>query len=254
MIVENKVVLVTGAGSGIGRAAAIAFARGGARVAVQDLSPASAAGTVAEIAAHGGEAIALSGDVSRQDDMEAVVHAVVRRFGRLDCAFNNAGIGAARIGAAPMKIAEMSLETWDRILAVNLTGVWLSMKYEIAQMQKQGTGGAIVNTASIAGLIGIATASAYVASKHGVLGLTKSVALEYAAQDIRINAVCPGYIVTAMTEDLGEERAQQIAAKVPLGRMGTPQEIADLVVWLCSNQASYVTGAGFTADGGMTTG
>jgi NAD(P)-dependent dehydrogenase (short-subunit alcohol dehydrogenase family) len=254
MTVDNKVVLVTGAGSGIGRAAAIAFARGGARVAVLDQSPDSAAGTVAEITANGGTAIALHGDVSAPDDMEAVVGAVVRRFGRIDCAFNNAGIGAGRIGAAPMKIAEMPLETWNRILAVNLTGVWLSMKYEIAQMQKQGGGGTIVNTASIAGLVGIPTASAYVASKHGVLGLTKSVALEYAAQNIRVNAVCPGYIVTAMTDDLSEERAQQIAAKVPMGRMGTPQEIADLVVWLCSDQASYVTGAGFTADGGMTTG
>lgn len=254
MTVENKVVLVTGAGSGIGRAAAIAFARGGAKVAVMDQSPTSASGTVAQIVADGGEAFALHGDVSAPDDMEAIVQSAVRRFGRLDCAFNNAGIGAGRIGAAPMKIAEMPLETWDRIMAVNLTGVWLSMKYEIAQMQKQGTGGAIVNTASIAGLVGIATASAYVASKHGVLGLTKSVALEYAAQDIRVNAVCPGYIVTAMTEDLSAERAQQIAAKVPMGRMGTPQEIAELVVWLCSNQASYVTGAAFTADGGMTTG
>lgn len=254
MTVENKVVLVTGAGSGIGKAAAIAFARGGARVAVMDRSPESASATMEEIVASGREAIALHGDVAAPDDMEAVVHAVVRRFGRLDCAFNNAGIGAGRIGAAPVKIAEMSLETWNRILAVNLTGVWLSMKYEIAQMEKQGTGGAIVNTASIAGLIGIPTASAYVASKHGVLGLTKSVALEYATQNIRVNAVCPGYIVTAMTDDLSEERAQQIAAKVPMGRMGTPQEIADLVLWLCSAQASYVTGAGFTADGGMTTG
>ena len=254
MTIENKVVLVTGAGSGIGRAAAIAFARSGARVAVMDQSPPSAAGTVEQIVRGGGDAIALHGDVSSAQDMEGVVEAVVGRFGRLDCAFNNAGIGAGRIGAAPMKIAEMPLETWERILAVNLTGVWLSMKYQIAQMQKQGAGGAIVNTASIAGLIGIPTASAYVASKHGVLGLTKSVALEYAAQRIRVNAVCPGYIVTAMTDDLSEERAQQIAAKVPMGRMGTPQEIADLVVWLCSDQASYVTGAGFTADGGMTTG
>ena len=254
MTIENKAVLVTGAGSGIGRAAAIAFARSGARVAVMDQSPASAASTVAQIVTDGGNAIALHGDVSSAQDMESVVAAVVGRFGRLDCAFNNAGIGAGRIGAAPMKIAEMPLETWDRILSVNLTGVWLSMKYQIMQMQKQSGGGAIVNTASIAGLIGIPTASAYVASKHGVLGLTKSVALEYAAQHIRVNAVCPGYIVTAMTDDLSEERAQQIAAKVPMGRMGTPQEIADLVVWLCSDQASYVTGAGFTADGGMTTG
>jgi len=250
----NKVILVTGAGSGIGRAAALAFARNGGRVAVVDQSLDSAHETVEQIIRLGGDALALQADISTPEAVADMVAGTVARFGRLDCAFNNAGIGAGRIGARPEKIAEMSLETWNRIIAVNLTGVWLSMKYEIAQMQKQGGGGAIVNTASIAGLIGIPTASAYVASKHGVLGLTKTTALEYAADNIRINAVCPGYILTGMTDDLTEERAQQIAAAVPMKRMGSSEEIAEMVVWLCSDRASYATGAGFTVDGGMTVG
>ncbi len=250
----DKVILVTGAGSGIGRAAALALARDGGRVAVADQSLDSAHETVAQITEMGGEALAIQADISNPEAVAAMVASTVARFDRLDCAFNNAGIGAGRIGARPEKIAEMSLETWNRIIAVNLTGVWLSMKYEIAQMQKQGHGGAIVNTASIAGLIGIPTASAYVASKHGVLGLTKTTALEYAPDNIRINAICPGYVLTGMTDDLTPQRVQQIAATVPMKRMGNSEEIAEMVVWLCSGRASYVTGAGITIDGGMTVG
>jgi NAD(P)-dependent dehydrogenase (short-subunit alcohol dehydrogenase family) len=221
---------------------------------VVDQSLSSASETTTMVREAGGHVTALQADVSDEGSVAAMVGGVVSAFGRLDGAFNNAGIGAGRLGALPLNIAEMSAEVWSRIVAVNLTGVWLCMKYELAQLQKQGEGGAIVNTASIAGLIGIPTASAYVASKHGVLGLTKTAALEYAAAKIRVNAVCPGYVETGMTEDLSAQRIAQIINKVPMKRMGTSNEIAELVAWLLSERASFVTGAGYTADGGTTVG
>ncbi len=251
---HGKSILVTGAGSGIGRAAALMLAQAGGRVAVVDQTLDAAEATVQTIRQAGGEAIALQADVSDEAAVETMVARTVSAFGRLDGAFNNAGIGAGRIGAVPCNIAEMSSEVWGRIIAVNLTGVWLCMKYELAQMQQQDAGGAIVNTASIAGHIGIPTASAYVASKHGVLGLTKSAALEYAARRIRVNAVCPGYVQTGMTSDIDAERVAQIVAKVPLRRLGESHEIAEMVLWLLSERASFVTGAGMTLDGGTTVG
>ncbi len=250
----DKSILVTGGGSGIGRSAVLMLAGMGARVAVVDQSLSSASETTAMVREAGGEAVALRADVSDEASVSATVHSVVSAFGRLDGAFNNAGIGAGRLGAMPLNIAEMPQDVWSRIIAVNLTGVWLCMKYELIQMQKQGQGGAIVNTGSIAGLIGIPTASAYVASKHGVLGLTKTAALEYASANIRVNAVCPGYIETGMTEDLSAQRIAQIVNGVPLKRMGTSHEIAEMVVWLLSRRASFVTGAGMTVDGGSTVG
>ena len=250
----GKVVLVTGGGSGIGRAAALLLAGAGAHVAVADQSLSAASETSTMVGEAGGRAMAVQADISNEASVAAMVEATVSAFGALDCAFNNAGIGAGRIGALPRNIAEMPTEVWSRIIAVNLSGVWLCMKYELAQMQKQGRGGAVVNTASIAGLIGIPTASAYVASKHGVLGLTKTAALEYAAAKIRVNAVCPGYVETGMTVDLSAERIAQIVGKVPMKRMGTSHEIAEMVAWLLSERASFVTGAAFTADGGTTVG
>lgn len=250
----DKAILVTGGGSGIGRASALLLAQAGARVAVADQSLSAATETAMMIRDAGGDALALQADVSDEHSVMHMIDGTVSAFGRLDGAFNNAGIGAGRIGALPQNIAEMPMETWSRIIAVNLTGVWLCMKYELAQMQKQGHGGAIVNTASIAGLTGIPTASAYVASKHGVLGLTKTAALEYAAKHIRVNAVCPGYVETGMTEDLSAQRIAAIVDKVPMKRMGTPAEIAQLVLWLLSERASYMTGAGLTVDGGTTVG
>ena len=171
-------------------------------------------------------------------------------FGRLDCAFNNAGIAGYQVGAAGKKTADWSEESFDRMIAVNLKGVWLCMRGELEQMMKQG-GGAIVSTASIAGLVGIQTSSAYVASKHGVIGLTKTAAIEYAQNNIRVNSVCPGYIETDMTKDTMARRGEQILAGVPFKRMGKAEEIAEMVCWLCSDRSSYVTGANYNVDGGV---
>ena len=248
-IVEGKVALVTGGGGGIGRAASLAFAREGARVAVADFAAAAAHETVAQINADGGQAITLTGDVTRAGDVRAMIGDTIATYGRLDCAFNNAGIAPYQVDASGKKTAEWSEESFDRMIAVNLKGVWLCMKEELPQMQQQG-GGAIVNTASIAGLIGLVTSSAYVAAKHGVIGLTKTAALEYADAKIRVNAVCPGFIKTQMTEETMRRRGEAIMAQIPARRMGEPGEIAEMVVWLCSERASYVTGAAYNVDGG----
>jgi NAD(P)-dependent dehydrogenase (short-subunit alcohol dehydrogenase family) len=178
-----------------------------------------------------------------------MIDAVVSAYGRIDCAFNNAGIAGYQVGAAGKKTHEWSDEAFDRMIAVNLRGVWLCMKHELPRMQAQG-GGVIVNTGSIAGLIGLPTSSAYVAAKHGVLGLTKTAALEYATDNIRVNAVCPGYIETKMTEDTMRRRGAELMGKVPFGRMGKPEEIGEMVAWFCSDRASYVSGACYNVDGG----
>jgi NAD(P)-dependent dehydrogenase (short-subunit alcohol dehydrogenase family) len=248
-MLNDKVALVTGGGGGIGRATALAMVREGARVAVADFDAAGARDTVAQINAQGGQAITLTGDVTRADDVRAMVQDTVTAYGRLDCAFNNAGIAPYQVDAAGKKTAEWSEESFDRMIAVNLKGVWLCMKEEIGQLLQQG-GGAIVNTGSIAGLIGLPTSSAYVAAKHAVLGLTKTAAIEYAEAKIRVNAVCPGFIETRMTAGAMQRRGEQIMAHTPLARMGQPGEIAEMVVWLLSERASYVTGAAYNVDGG----
>ena len=248
-MLDGKSALITGGGGGIGRATALAFAREGARVAVADLMAEAARETVAQVNASGGQAISLSGDVSRDADVRAMIDAVVGTYGRLDCAFNNAGIAGWQVDAILKKTAEWSEEAFDRMIAVNLKGVWLCMRHELPQMQAQG-GGAIVNTGSIAGLVGLPNSSAYVAAKHGVVGLTKTAALEYAEANIRVNAVCPGYIRTPMTEPSMQLRGAAILAQTPLKRMGNPEEIAEMVVWLCSDRASYVSGAAYNVDGG----
>ena len=248
-LLEGKVSLITGAGGGIGRATALAFSREGARVAVGDVAVEAAHETVAQVNAAGGQAMSLSGDVTRDADVRAMVSAVVGAHGRLDCAFNNAGIAGWQVEAAGKKTAEWSEEAFDRMIAVNLKGVWLCMRHELSQMQAQG-GGAIVNTGSIAGLVGLPTSSAYVAAKHGVLGLTKTAAIEYAEANIRVNAVCPGYIETRMTEETMRRRGEAILAQVPFHRLGSPEEIAEMVVWLCSDRASYVSGVAYNVDGG----
>jgi NAD(P)-dependent dehydrogenase (short-subunit alcohol dehydrogenase family) len=249
-ILEGKVALVTGGASGIGRATALVMAREGARVAVTDRAEANAAETVSLINAAGGQAIAIGGDVTREADVTAIIARTVAAYGRIDCAFNNAGIAPRAVGPVGQRTHELSQAAFDKMLAVNLTGVFLCLKHEIAQMLAQGGGGAIVNTASIAGLIGLATSAHYVAAKHGVVGLTKSAAIEYAQDGIRVNCVNPGYIATPMTKETIEERGEEILAKVPMRRMGVPDEIAEAVAWMCSNKASFMTGAAHVVDGG----
>ena len=249
-ILEGKAALVTGGASGIGRATALAMSREGARVAVSDRAEAGIAETVALINAAGGQAIAIGGDVTKEADVAAMVARTVAAFGKIDCAFNNAGISGRAVGPVGQRTHEMSRESFDGMLAVNLTGVFLCLKHEIAQMLKQGTGGAIVNTASIAGLIGLPTATHYVAAKHGVVGLTKTAAMEYAKDKIRVNCVNPGYIKTPMTDETMKTRYDDLMTKVPMNRLGTAEEIAEAVVWMCSEKASFMTGASHIIDGG----
>jgi NAD(P)-dependent dehydrogenase (short-subunit alcohol dehydrogenase family) len=249
---EGKSALVTGGASGIGRATALAFAREGARVAVADIVQDAAQRTVTEIEAMGGQAMAIACDVTDDDAVKAMIAATVDAFGSLDCAFNNAGIAPYQVNAGGQKIADVAPEAWRRLIDVNLTGVWLCLRHEVAQMRAQGSGGVIINTASILGLVGTATSSAYVAAKHGVVGLTKVAAADHAEDNIRVNAVCPGYIETPMTEETMRRRGERIMARVPMARMGQAGEIAEAVVWLCSPKASFVTGVSWAVDGGYT--
>lgn len=251
-LLAGKSALITGGGSGIGRATAIAFAREGARVAVADLGLESAQATVALINQAGGQAIALAADVTDDEAVAAMVQATAASFGRLDCAFNNAGIAPRAVGAGGQKIADVAPEAWAQLIEVNLTGVWLCLRHEVAQMRRQETGGAIVNTASIGGLVALANSSAYTVGKHGVVGLTRLAAKDHAEEGIRVNAVCPGYIETPMTTETLAEHGERIRTRTPLGREGRPEEIAELVVFLCSDRASYITGAAYAADGGYT--
>lgn len=244
---ENKVALVTGAGSGIGRASALAFAAEGARVVVADTAVEGAQDTVNAIKSAGGEAIFISADVSKAGEVRAMVAGAVEAYGGLDCAYNNAGVVVT-----PKLTPETSEADWDRVISVNLKGVWLCMKYEIPQMLKQGNG-AIVNASSMVGLIGLAKRSAYAASKHGVIGLTKVAALEYAGAGIRVNAVCPAVVRTPLVESIiaaDPEAEAQLTAMIPMERLGTLEEIAEVVVWLCSDASSFVTGHAMLVDGG----
>jgi NAD(P)-dependent dehydrogenase (short-subunit alcohol dehydrogenase family) len=248
---ENKIALVTGAGSGIGRASSLVLAREGATVVVSDIDTMGAQETLSSIKERGGDGVFVHADVSKAADVQALVAQVVETYGRLDCAFNNAGIEGFHRG----RLHEYPEETWDQLIDVNLKGIWLCLKYEIPEMLKQG-GGAIVNTASIAGLVADRLLSAYVASKHGIVGLTKAAALEYALDGIRVNAVCPGVIDTPMLRRAIEGREAEFEAAIPalqpIGRKGTPEEVAESVAWLCSDAASLVTGLMMTVDGGYT--
>jgi NAD(P)-dependent dehydrogenase (short-subunit alcohol dehydrogenase family) len=245
----GKVAFVTGAANGIGRAAAVAFAREGASVVVADVSEQGNEENARMIEELGGRALAVRCDVSQAGDVEAALDKTIEAFGRLDIAFNNAGVEQPITAAADITEVE-----WDRIVDIDLRGVFLCMKCEIPLMLKQGRG-AIVNTSSGAGVKGFAGQAAYAAAKHGIVGLTRSAALDYAHSKIRINAVCPGIVATPMMQRFtggtpqGEKR---VIAQEPVGRMGTPEEIAEAVVWLCSDAASFVTGHAMVVDGGQT--
>lgn len=247
----GKVGIVTGGTSGIGRDAAILFAKEGAKVVVAGRRDVEGSETLDLVRKGGGDGLFVKTDVSKAAEVRALVDKTAEKFGRLDFAFNNAGIEGKW-----MPIAEQSEEDWDQTIDINLKGVWLCMKYEIQQMLRQGKGGAIVNMSSIAGLMGSAGAATYCASKHGVMGLTKSGALETARAGIRINAICPGVIETPMGERLfGEPEMRKYATSLhPLGRFGTPMEVAEAVVWMCSEHASFMTGQWIVLDGGFLAG
>jgi NAD(P)-dependent dehydrogenase (short-subunit alcohol dehydrogenase family) len=244
---KAKVALVTGAASGIGRATAVAFAREGANVVLADVSEEGAQKTAEIIEKNGGRYTFVKCDVSSPSEVKNLMNKTIETFGRFDYAFNNAGIEGQQANTS-----DCTEENWDRVIDTNLKGVWLCMKYELPQMVKQG-GGAIVNCASIAGLTGFEGIPAYVASKHGIVGLTQAAALEYSKSNIRINAVCPGVIDTPMVDRLvhgKSEMQKELVKNEPIGRMGKPEEIAEAVLWLCSDAASFVVGHPLAVDGG----
>ncbi len=246
---DGKIALITGAGSGIGRATALVFAREGAAVACSDIDEESGEATVELVQDTGGTASFVRADVSKAADVEAMVQAVVERYGRLDVAYNNAGIGG--LGKP---IDQHTLAEFERTMGVNTKGVFLGMKYQIPQMMKQG-GGAIVNTASMVGLVGQADLSAYVASKHAVIGLTKSAALEYGSRGVRINCICPGIIRTPINQKFWDEfpeSEQEWLEVLPIKRYGEPEEVAEVVAWMASDEASFMHGHALTVDGGAT--
>ena len=241
---ENKVVIVTGAASGIGRATAISFAKEGAAVVVSDISEASGLETIKLIHDQKGTATFIKCDVSIESEVKNLVAKTIETYGRLDCAFNNAGTEGT-----PSSTTECTEENWNRTINTDLKGVWLCMKHEIPAMLSNGKG-SIVNCSSIAGLVGFEAIPAYVASKHGVIGLTETAALEFAKKNIRVNAVCPGVIHTPMLDRFDKGDEMTMADQTPVGRVGQPEEIADSVLWLCSDKSSYVTGQAIAVDGG----
>lgn len=245
-LLENKVALVTGGTSGIGKATAIAFGNAGAKVVLSGRREQEGEETADLIRRSGGESLFVRSDVSSEAEVKALIQKTVEQYGRLDCAFNNAGIDPS-----PKPLYEQLVEDFDKLMSINVRGVFLCLKYEIQQMLTQG-GGVIVNNSSMGGLIAFAGIGPYNASKHAVMGLTRSAALDYAKQNIRINAVNPGMIATEMMDRLANGNPEQMASIVPMGRLGQPEEIAATIVFLCSDAASYITGQPLVVDGGYT--
>jgi NAD(P)-dependent dehydrogenase (short-subunit alcohol dehydrogenase family) len=243
---EGKTAFITGAASGIGRATAVAFAAEGARVVVTDRVEAALQETAEYVKESGGEVLVITCDVSKPEEIEAAVAQAVNTFGRIDCAFNNAGVENK---ATPLH--EIELEEWDRILSINLRGTFVCMKHEIAQMVRQGSG-VVVNTSSGAGIRGVAGGASYAASKHAMIGMTKSAALDYAKQNIRVNCVLPGNIATPMMDRFTGGDIQKAIDLEPVGRLGKPEEIAEAVLWMCSDLGGFVTGASIVVDGGWS--
>ena len=247
---KGRVALVTGASSGIGRAASLVFAKEGARVVVSDINIDGGEETVKMIEDVGGSAVFFKADVRKAAEVEALINSAVETYGRLDCAYNNAGLQGD-----PGLTADCTEENWDLVISINLKGIWLCLKHEIPQMLRQG-GGVIVNSSSILGLVAVEGRPAYVSSKHAVSGLTKAVALEYAKDNIRVNAICPAITRTPFIENViateDPQWQERELAKIPMGRFATTEEQAQSIVWLCSDEASFVTGTLMTVDGGYT--
>ena len=245
-LLTNKVALITGGASGIGRATANVFAREGAKVTIADMDTTQGEETAHQISTSGGEAIFVKTDVSKASDIESLVQKTVDTFGRLDCAFNNAGI----FGRSAL-LADFTEDDWDQLIDINLKGVWLCMKYEIPHMLERG--GAIVNASSVSGLVGSKSSPLYAASKHGVTGLTRTAALQYADKNIRVNCTCPGAIHTPMLEHIfshNPANREKYTAAAPIGRLAKPEEVAEAVAWLCSDASGYITGVALPVDGG----
>jgi NAD(P)-dependent dehydrogenase (short-subunit alcohol dehydrogenase family) len=245
----NKVALITGGASGIGEATAIKFANEGAKVVISDIQEEKGKQLVDRVKQKGGDAIFIKADVSKEEDVRALVKSIVEHYGRLDYAFNNAGIEGEQASTH-----EATMDNFDKIMQVNVKGVWMCMKYEIEQMLKQGEGGAIVNTSSVAGLVGFPGLAHYTASKHAVIGLTRTAALDYGDKGIRINAVCPGVIDTPMVDRAFGQDKEALGDQKPIGRLGQPEEIASAVFYLCSEEASFVHGHPLVIDGGYVVG
>jgi NAD(P)-dependent dehydrogenase (short-subunit alcohol dehydrogenase family) len=240
---SNQVALVTGAGSGIGEATALLYAKHGAKVVVSDINEKGGQATVDKIKQNGGEAIFVKADVSQPADCEALVEATIKAYGRLDMACNNAGIGGE---AHP--VGDMSVEGWNKVIAINLSSVFYCMKYQIPAMLKNGKG-AIVNMASILGQVGFANSAGYVAAKHGVVGLTQNAGIEYSSQGIRVNAVGPGFISTPLLDQMDDNARNMLISLHPIGRLGKAEEVAELVIFLSSDKASFITGSYYPVDG-----